>query len=450
MQASLPLFCIAVTAGKWKPYDHSVFVSEAVQNAMETPGSRVILEIPPRHGKTYTSIVYGGAWYLKNWPGKTFAYVAHTQSLADKYSEKCRLVFESLPYGQGLAADSRAKQNWSTAGLGGGFFSTGVGGPVTGIGFDFMAVDDPVKNQEEAYSAVYRDKTYAYYTDTLRDRMQPGGSILLIMQRWHEDDLAGRLIKDGGWDVIRLPALAEEEDPLGRDPGAALCPQMFDVAALNALKKDMGSKTFEAKYQQNPIHLSGAMFKPEWFRYFDLETDRLTFPDGKKILLSECRIFQTVDPAGTEGKLSDYFVCGTFAQDRNNNLYLMDIARTKAETTRHAEILRQTRDRWQPYAQYVENKVFGINAIQNAKKDGMPVRKLEADRSKVLRAEEAVTFYENAMIYHRRNAPWLAALEDELSQFPNGEHDDQVDVISYAAIIARQRATTNWREKYLR
>lgn len=449
MQASLPLFCIAASGGKWKPYDHSVYIADRVQRAMETPGSRIILEVPPRHGKTYTSVVYGGAWYLKNWPGKTFSYVAHTQSLSDKYSERCRLVFEALPYGHGVAADSRAKQSWSTAGLGGGFVSTGVGGPVTGVGFDFMVIDDPVKNQEEAYSAVYRDKTYAYYTDTLRDRMQPGGSILIIMQRWHEDDLAGRLIKDGGWDVIRLPALAEAEDPMGREEGKALCPQMYDETALLALKHDMGSKTFEAKYQQNPIHLSGALFKPEWFRYFDLEGDFIVHGDGKRVGLATCLIFQTVDPAGTEGKKSDYFVCTTFAQDTKNLLYILDVYRVKADTTRHQRILDQQRDRWKPSAQYVEKVSFGINIIQKAKADGLPLRKLEADKSKRLRAEDAITFYENGMVFHRRNASWLPALEDELSQFPNGEHDDQVDTVSYGAIIARQRKL-DWRKRFER
>lgn len=442
----LALFSIVASRGQWIPYRHLLYLAERIQHAVETPGSRLIIQIPPRHGKTELAAIYTPAWVLKRWPGKRIIYCTYGASLAYEKSRRCRQVFRELGWGARLSDESKAVESWNTENLIGGYVATGVDGPITGKGADVLIWDDPIKDQKEAASAYRRQTIFEYWQWTLSTRLQPGASVILIQTRWHHDDPAGRLAREG-WEVVSLPAEAEECDPIGRQPGDALCPEMYDLDALSIKKKELGSHAYAALFGQRPVPRSGGMFKPEHFRYFERDGEDfvLIYPDGRteKIRHHTVRKFQTVDVAATESERSDYTVVLTAVQS-GENLLILDVHRERAETTKHESLLKRKELLWKPLFQAVERKTFGLNIIQNARKAGRPLKALEADQSKELRAEPASVHYENGLVWHLSGAHWVADFEKELCEFPRGSHDDQVDCIAYAVLLAREGIQDSW------
>jgi len=261
--------------------------------------------------------------------------------------------------------------------------------------------------------------------------------------RWHHEDLAGRLLAEMGsggeqWEVLKLPAFAEEGDPLGRAAGEPLWPERYDKKALEDLRNTLGSFLFSAIYQQSPRRSEGNMFRREWFRYFREEGDcyALFKPGGEhRVKKTDCWLFQTVDPAATEKETSDYFACGTWAVTPESDLLLVDMFRERLETPKHKALMKAMYARYMPAFQGVEEKTFGLALIQDMRLEGLPVVPLKADTDKVSRAYPIAARYEMGAVYHRQGAPWLRAYEDELEDFPNGAHDDMVDCASYAAVV---------------
>lgn len=379
--------------------------------------------------------------------------------LSYDFSRRARNLFQDVGpelRGLELSEDSSAVGRWGIQGHRGALIAAGVGGPVTGRGARIAIIDDPIKNQEEANSPTYREKIWDWYRFTLRTRIEPKGTIILVMTRWHEDDLAGRLLRkaeegDGEhWEVLKLPAIAEKGDPLGRKPGEALWPERYDEEELAEIKRAVGSYVWSALYQQQPQPASGGLFKRSWFRYFreDGEFYILERPEGlHHVKKKDCWIFQTVDPAATEKETSSYFVCSTWAVTPEKDLLLLDVFRERAETTKHKAVLKAQRDRWSPAFQGVENKTFGLNIIQEAKKEGAPIKPLEADSDKVARALPASARYEAGTVYHRMDAHWLEEYENELLAFPKGKWNDQVDTAAYAAKVVQTYAGRPAREQ---
>ncbi len=415
--------------------------------------TRLVVEMPPRHGKSETTTVKFPAWYLGRHPDRRLIIAAHTAHLAARFSMRARNDFAqyaSEAWGLKVDPEVSAMYRWDvlddSAPPGqppGGMIAAGIGGPITGQGAHLVIIDDPVKDAEAANSKVQRDAIWDWYRFVLRTRLFPGAAVILVLTRWHEDDLVGRLLhvaEDGQgdqWTILRLPALAEEGDPLGRKPGEALWPEQYDGEALKATRASVGSYVFAALYQQRPAPAEGALFKRSHFRYFRREGTEyvLLHPEGaRRVPVDSCWRFQTVDPAATEKEQSDWFVCATWAVTPEKDLLLLDVFRERAETTKHESILAGLRSRWQPSFQGVEEKTFGLNIIQSLKRKGLPVKPLKADRDKVSRARVAQARYEVGAVYHLENAPWLEALESELLAFPGGAHDDQVDAVAYAAI----------------
>jgi hypothetical protein len=232
---------------------------------------RLMLFLPPRHGKSEMTTVRYPVWRLERDPSLKVIIGAYNQILANKFSRKARRIAEQrIP----LARDRAAVEDWETA-SGGGVRAVGVGGGITGQGGNLIVIDDPVKSRDEAESLAYRDRVWEWYTDDLYTRLEPGGSIILIMTRWHDDDLAGRILASDtavDWTVISLPALAESNDPLDRDEGEPLNPERYDTAALLDIKQTLGSRSFTALYQQTPIPAEGGMFKRSWWKYYTAAT----------------------------------------------------------------------------------------------------------------------------------------------------------------------------------
>jgi len=336
---------------------------------------RLIIQMPPRHSKSLTVTVRFPGWWLGKNPDKRVVLAAHTASLAQTFSRQVRNEFESFApevWGLRIADDSASVERWSVKGRQGGMVAVGVGGPLTGQGADLLLVDDAVKDFEEAQSRTAKESVWDWYRSVARTRLHPGGAIIVIMTRWSEDDLTGRLIseaKAGGeqWTVLSLPAIAEEGDPLGRDVGEALWPQRFSHEELMAIKAAVGSHVWNSLYQQHPTRQEGAVFQRSWFRYFRDEGELylLLRPEGeKRVRKADCWVFQTVDPAATARETSDFFACGTWAVTPDSELLLIDMFHERLETPKHRALMSTLYSRFKPLLQGVENATFGLSLIQ--------------------------------------------------------------------------------------
>lgn len=409
--------------------------------------------MPPGHSKSETCSKVFPAWLLGRNPDREVLLASYGADLAEDHSRIARATFnEWAPplWSVNPSKDSKAVGRWGIAGHRGGMRAVGVRGATTGRRASVAIIDDPFKDWKEAASSTVREDVKNWYRSVLRTRLFPGGAIVLVQTRWHEDDLAGWLQQmqgEGGeqWIVLSLPALAEENDLIGRSPGAALWPEWFSREELLSIQGSQGgpeSYFWNALYQQRPKPMEGLRFKRSWFRYFWTENIEgidyhvLQQPDGstRKFEARDCWRFQTVDPAATEKETSDYFVSGTWDVTPNSDLLLVDIFRERAETTKHKAVMRAQYDRYQPGFQAVERASYGLNIIQECILDGLPIQELTADRDKLSRSLAIQARYEVGAVYHRKGSPWLADYEDELIDFPNGAHDDQVDVASYAGI----------------
>jgi predicted phage terminase large subunit-like protein len=401
---------------------------------------------------------YFPAWYIGTFPDRRVMLASYEAGFAATWGRKARDVLEE--HGQDLFGitirdDSSAADRWDIKGRLGGMVTAGVGGPLTGKGADLLLIDDPVKNAEDASSKTMREKAWEWYQSTAYTRLEPNGSAIIIMTRWNEDDLAGKVVQDmltdgEKWELLNLPAIAEENDMLGRKVGEALWPERFPVKRLEEIKRTLGSYYFSALYQQRPQPQGQTRFRREWFRYATKEGKIyvLATPTGpKRYEESRCWKFQTCDPAASESEKADYFALSTWAVTPDTELIFLGALHVRADTTKHEDLLTQARARWNPTFQGVENKTFGLNIIQALIRKGFPIRKLAADVDKVSRSIPMSTRYENGMVYHMKGAECLDEYEAELLAFPNGAHDDLVDTASYAGIEISnegQRPTMMW------
>jgi len=439
--------------GRWKYYKHLALVNEELAEVFAGKVLRLIIETPPRHGKSELVSKHAPPCFLGNFPDKRVMLCSYEADFAASWGRKARDLLEEYGqelYGLKVSQESSAANRWDLEGHEGGMITAGIGGPITGKGFHLGMIDDYLKNAKEAASKTIRDAQWDWFTSTFYTRAEPGAAIIIIATRWHEDDLIGRLLNDmenGGeqWRIVRLPAEAEANDPIGRKIGEALCPARYNIEDLARIKRRLGSYFYSALYQQRPMPEEGVLFKRSYFRYFEDKGDVYVLhrPEGDlRWDKDRCWIFQTIDPAATEGLQSAYFVCATWAMTPERDLLLMDVFREKAETTKHMAVMKSQFERWRPRFQGVEKQVYGLNIIQQGKREGLPIKSLNADRDKVSRARPMAARYEMGTVYHRQGAAYLSDYEEELINFPNGEFKDQVDCAAYAGIQAYKESKT--------
>jgi hypothetical protein len=248
-----------ISRGKWKAYAHLRYVSERVADAIVAGNGRLIVEMPPGHGKSSLLSKHVPIWLLDNLPETRLICASHGDELASHWGRMVRNEFDGNELlSTALSEDSSAADRWNTP-QGGGMKATGIGGGITGWRGNVGLIDDPHPTWEKAMSPTHLAMVWDWFNGTFYDRIEPNGTIIILMHRWKEDDLVGRLIDEHAaqWDVIRLPALAEAGDPLGRAEGEALCPQRYDRDALLQMKVDVGQTVWDAKYQQNPQTIGG-------------------------------------------------------------------------------------------------------------------------------------------------------------------------------------------------
>jgi len=292
--------------------------------------NRLMLFIPPRHGKSELSTIRYPVYRLEIDPTLKVIIGAYNQTLANKFSRKARRIAAAR---LSLSRDRTAVEDWENT-QGGGIRAVGVGGGITGQGGNLIVIDDPIKNREEANSPTYRERVWEWYTDDLYTRLEPGGAIILIMTRWHEDDLAGRILAsdDGdGWTVVNFPALAETHDILGRSPGQALWPQRFDEVALDSIKTVLGN-SFYALYQQRPQPPEGGMFKRAYF-------------DIVEALPAGCKFVRYWDKAGTkDAGVNRAYTAGVLMayHQKSGLFYVVDVVMGQWEAGERESIIKQT------------------------------------------------------------------------------------------------------------
>jgi predicted phage terminase large subunit-like protein len=439
---------------QWIVAPHLRILSEKIVEVATGKCPRLIVTMPPRHGKSELISKYTPAWFLGTFPDKKVMLASYADTFASQWGRKSRELLEEWGpklWGIKLSTDSKGGQQWEVATKRGGkraegvMVTAGVGGGLTGKGAHLMIIDDPVKNAEEAQSERIREAHHDWWRSTARTRLQAGAGVILVMTRWHEDDLAGRLLMDGleggdQWEVLNLPAICEEEgDPMGRSPGDALWPEFFDKDWMDATKRAMGTYWFTAMYQQRPAPADGMLFKKANFRYYTKHADGGFFTlhkDAGDVVIDPhfCTKFTTVDVAASEKQQADYTVASTWLVTPERDLLLWDRERVQFEGPDVLRFLRRVYFTHRPSVMGIERLGYGLTIIQELLREGLPIVRLEPDKDKITRALPACARYEEKRVFHPKGVSWLDEWESELLVFPNGKNDDQVDTVAYAAL----------------
>ena len=411
----------------FEPAAHHRLLIEKLEAVTRGEIDRLAVFMPPGAAKsTYASVLFG-PWYFTHHPKHAIIAASHTQELAERWGRKVRnLVNEhTLVLGYGLSEDSQAAGRWENS-EGGEYFAAGVGGAVTGRRADLVVIDDPVRSREDADSELIRDKTWDWYKSDLYTRLKPNGRIIVIQTRWHEDDLSGRLLADTGgdkWEVISLPALAEANDPLGREVGKPLWPEWENAEALDRKRRAVGPRDWSALFQQRPAPEDGDYFRLEWLKPYDKAPARETL-----------RIYGASDYAVTADG-GDYTVHVVVGLDPEGRMYLLDLWRKQAASDEWVEAFCDLVKEWKPigWAEETGQIRAGIGPFLDRRmgerrayvaRDQFPTRGDKAVRAQSIRGRMA-----HSHLYVPVGREWYPALRSELLSFPAGKHDDQVDAL---------------------
>ena len=418
---------------------HHKRMAEAFERVANGTCKRLIINMPPRHTKSEFASYLLPAWFLGKFPHKKVIQTSHTAELAVGFGRKVRNLVDSEVYNNifpnlALQADSKAAGRWNTS-KGGDYFAIGVGGAVTGKGADVLIIDDPHSEQEAAMAAsnpeVY-DKVYEWYTSGPRQRLQPGGAIVIVMTRWAARDLTGQVIKSAAqrageeWEVIEFPAIL----PSGRP----LWPQFWSLEELTALREELPNSKWQAQYQQNPIGNESAIVKRDWWKWWDKDNPPI------------CDyILQSWDTAFEKTQRADYSAgttWGIFNCEEDNfapNIILLNTYKKRVvfpELKR--DVLREYKE-YEPDSLIVEKKASGAPLIYDLRAMGIPVQEYTPGKGqdKIARLNSVSDIIASGKVWVPQTR-WAEELVDEVAAFPSGEHDDLVDATTLALMRFRQ------------
>jgi predicted phage terminase large subunit-like protein len=403
---------------------------------------KLMIFMPPRHGKTYHASERFPAFFEGINGGEADIILAsYTIDRARASSRKVRELFKDRTWpfvDVGLDPDSQAVDEWRTT-SGGIVKAAGVGGSMTGFGAHLLAIDDPIKGRAEANSELQRESQWEWYTEVARTRLMAKARELLVTTRWHEDDIAGRIHDTPAitkWTVLRLPAVAEENDPIGRAVGEPLAPEL----GIEIPRPDLGEislRGFAALYQGNPTPAEGGLFKRAWFanRYRELPT------------LTKAALF--LDGAWKEGIGNDRSAIALWGTD-GRNYYLIDAWASRVE---YPDLKQKVKDYWTRWKEKgvaptfwpcVEDAASGIPIIQEFRRTtSIPIVGVTVDKSKYTRAEAVTPLFEAGKCFLPEDAPWIDEWIEEHVSFP-GKHDDLVDTTSGALARLANVSTLTW------
>ena len=420
---------------------HHAKMADAFERVARGDCKRLIINMPPRHTKSEFASYLLPAWFLGKFPGKKVIQTSHTAELAVGFGRKVRNLVDTEHYHNVfpdlvLQSDSKAAGRWNTS-KGGDYFAIGVGGAVTGKGADLLIIDDPHSEQEAALAEtnpdIY-DKTYEWYTSGPRQRLQPGGAIVIVMTRWSKRDLTAQVLKAaaqrGGdeWEVIEFPALLPSGNPLW--------PEFWPLEELSVLKEELPNSKWMAQYQQNPTSDTSAIVKREWWKMWEPERP----PECEFVLMAWDTAFEKTQRA-------DYSALTTwgvfYAPDENGteqaNIILLNAFRERMEFPRLKQEAIDQYKEWQPDSVIIEKKASGAPLIYEMRAMGIPVQEFTPSRGndKISRLNAVSDLFASGRVW-APNTHWAEEVIDEVASFPSGDHDDYVDSTSLALMRFRK------------
>jgi predicted phage terminase large subunit-like protein len=428
----------------WPSFIHGAHhrkMAAAFEEVARGECKRLIINMPPRHTKSEFASYLLPAWFLGKFPNKKVIQTSHTAELAVGFGRKVRNLVDQDIYkeifpGVGLQADSKAAGRWATN-QSGEYFAIGVGGAVTGKGADILIIDDPHSEQEAAQAEtnpeIY-DKTYEWYTSGPRQRLQPGGSIIIVMTRWSKKDLTGQVLKAAAqrsgeeWKVIEFPALLPSGNPLW--------PQFWPLKELEALKNELPHGKWMAQYQQNPTSEVSAIIKREWWQIWEDDDP----PHCDFTLMSW-------DTAFEKHNRADYSACtlwGVFYKDDDTgvpqaNIILLNAFRKRMEFPELKQKALDEYREWSPDSIIIEKKASGAPLIYEMRAMGVPVQEFTPSKGndKISRLNAVSDLFASSRVWVP-NTQWAEEVVEEVASFPSGEHDDYVDSVSLAMMRFRK------------
>jgi len=425
---------ISYAAYQWPSYrdaPHHRLIARHLEAVERGDIKRLMITMPPRHGKSMLASEYFPAWYLGRNPDHYVVAATYAQDLADDFGRKVRNqindpLYQAIFPGVGLKTDSSSSRRFHvtqpqdaiTTGQNGAYFAVGVGGPLTGRGAHLLLIDDPIKNREDAESEVMRRKIKDWYTSTAYTRLMPGGRIVVIQTRWHEDDLSGWLQTEHAheqWTVLDLPAIS--------DDGKALWPEQYPLEALEGIKRALPPRDWSALYQQRPSPDTGDYFKREWIYQVDHVPP-----------IEQMMVYGGSDYAVTSNG-GDYTVHAVVGVDHEGRMYLLDLWRKQASSDVWVDAFCDLVRKWKPigWAEETGQIKSGVGPflIKRMLETGSyTAREQFATRGdKAVRAQSMRGRMALQGLHVHRDAPWLSDLISEMMSFPVGVHDDQVDAL---------------------
>jgi predicted phage terminase large subunit-like protein len=423
----------------WK---YLVYLREQLDRVTRGEIKRLMVFAPPRHGKSEMTTIRYPVYRMEQDPALRVILAAYSADLASKFSRKCRRLAESR---FDLAQDSKSVSDWETA-SGGGMRAVGVGGGVTGMGGNLILLDDCIKSREEAESQRFRDRVYDWYVDDIYSRLEPNGAIIIINTRWHLDDLCGRILASDdapNWTVVSLPALAEDDDPLGRELGEALCPERFDEEDLASIKR-VQTRNFDTLYQQRPVAASGDMIKLGW-----LSHTYKSMPFMKQVRTNW-------DTAQTENERNDESASCTLGEGEDGNLYLLAAKFGRWETPQLASNLISQATRLRTIygslykGDYVENKSNGTALTQFLRSSNpeLVIVQMNTKGDKVAKTNAITPLLESGRLkvpdltIYPQARSWFDGLKTQMLAFPNAAHDDRHDALVMGLLRYMKQYTT--------
>lgn len=390
-------FC-TYTMPSYEAADHLKALDAVLESIERGEIKRLIVVEPPRHGKSEKVSLRFPCWYLGKHPEDYIVQAGYAESIALTHSRKARDIFISpemvniFPLirhrperasQETIIPERQAAHEWGTV-QGGSYYAVGIGGGLTGRGFDLGIIDDPVKDDEEASSQTIRDKVWEWYKTVFRTRAQPNAAIIIVMTRWHQDDLVGRLLQQAQedsnadqWEVLHFPALKE---------GKALWPERYPLKVLENIRSSIGGRAFESLYQGNPTVAEGQIIKREWWQYY------------KESPIFN-RLLHSWDTAFKDKTQNDYSVCTVWGET-HNGYYLVDVWRGKVEFPELKRVAVALFERDNPNVVIVEDKASGQSLIQELERNTrIPVLPVKVDRDKVARAYAATPLIEAGKVF---------------------------------------------------
>jgi len=417
---------------------HHKIMARAFERVVSGECKRLIINMPPRHTKSEFASYLLPAWFLGKYPNKKVIQSSNTGELAVGFGRKVRNLVDSETYKSifpnlELQQDSKAAGRWNTS-KGGDYFAIGVGGTVTGKGADLLIIDDPHSEQEAALAAsnpeVF-DKVTEWYTSGPRQRLQPGGSIIIVMTRWAQRDLTGQVLKAaanrGGeqWEVIEFPAIMPSGKPLW--------PEFWSLGELEALRVELPNSKWQAQYQQNPVGNESAIVKRDWWKWWEDERP------------PQCDfVLQTWDTAFEKTQRADYSAgttWGIFYPNEDHaspNIILLNTYKKRVEWVQLKKDVLDEYNEWEPDGILVEKKATGAPLIYELRAMGIPVQEYTPSRGqdKIARLNAVSDIIASGKVWVPRTR-WAEELVDEIAEFPSGQHDDLVDATTLALMRFR-------------